>query len=239
MRSYLHSAALTLMSLLALVAALTSARYFLMPPRLLLPNEILALSRHHTWILAHIASGIVAITVGLFQFVGRLRDGHPWLHRSMGYVCLSAVFLGGCVALGLSSDTPAFAADGLTDLTTIDLSFLGLSPSFLGYSASSKFSANQFFLVRAGFTALAIAWLMTGALAFARARQRRFNEHRAWMMRNYSLTFAAATVRLAGLPFLVLTRDPVVAITCTFWSWILNLVVVEWIIRRRSQVGAT
>ena len=151
-------------------------------------------------------------------------------------MCLGAVFLAGCVALELSSDTPTFAADGLTDLTKIDLSFLGLSPSFLGYGANSKFSANQFFLVRVGFTTLAIMWLLTGALAFARARQRRFDEHRVWMMRNYSLTFAAATVRLSGLPFLVLTRDPVVAITCTFWSWILNLVFVEWMISRRTQV---
>ena len=236
MRPYLHSAAMTVTWFLALVAALTSARYFLVPPRLLLPNEILALSRHHTWILVHIASGIVAITVGLLQFIGKLRDAHPRFHRSMGYVCLSAVFLAGCVALGLSSDTPAFAADGLTDLTAMDLSALGLSPSFLGYSSSSKFSANQFFLVRVGFTTLAIVWLLTGVLAFARARQGRFDEHRAWMMRNYSLTFAAATVRLAGLPLLVLTRNPVVAITCTFWSWILNLVVVEWFIRRRSPI---
>jgi len=239
MSSYPRSGALALVWFLALAAAFTSARYFLVPPRMLLPNEILALSRHHTWLLVHIASGIVAITVGLFQFVGRLRETHPQLHRSMGYVCLSAVFLGGCAALGLSSDTPVFAADGLTDLTTMDLSFLGLSPSFLGYTASSKFSASQFFLVRAGFTALAIVWLVTAALAFARARQRRFTEHRAWMMRNYSLTFAAATVRLAALPFLVLTRDPVIAITCTFWSWILNLAVVEWIIRRQSPVGVT
>lgn len=161
MRSYSHSAAVTLMWFLALVAALTSARYFLVPPRWLLPNEILALSRHHTWILVHIASGIVAITVGLFQFIGRLRHAHPRVHRAMGYVCLSAVFLAGCVALGLSSDTPMFAADGLTDLTTIDFSFLGLSPSFLGYSASSKFSASQFLLVRVGFTTLAIVWLIT------------------------------------------------------------------------------
>lgn len=58
------------------------------------------------------------------------------------------------------------------------------------------------------------------------------------MTRSYSLTFAAATVRLAGLPILVLARDPVVAITCTFWSWILNLVVAEWVIRRRSDIGA-
>ena len=42
---------------------------------------------------------------------------------------------------------------------------------------------------------------------------------------------------LASLPFLVLTRDPVVAITCTFWSWILNLVLVEWLIRRGSPVA--
>lgn len=215
----------------ALVAAFTSARYFLRPPQLLMPNEILALSRHHSWILVHIAGGIVAITVGLCQFVGRLRNAHPRLHRAMGYLYLSAVFLAGCVGLGLSSDTPVFAANGLTDLTTIDLSFLRLSPTFLGYSTLSKFSPNQFFLVRAGFTTLAIMWLWTAVLAFTRARQRRFDRHRAWMMRNYSLTFAAATVRLAGFPLLVVTRDPVVAITATFWSWILNLIVVEWFIR--------
>ena len=177
------------------------------------------------------------MTLGLFQFVGGLRDAYPQAHRALGYVCLTAVFVAGCVALGLSSDTPVFAADGLTDLSTIDLSALGLTPSLLGYNASSRFSASQFFLVRVGFTTLAIVWLLTGAMAFVCARQCRFGEHRTWMMRNYSLTFAAATVRLAGLPFLVLTRDPVVAIICTFWSWILNLMVVEWMIRRRSYAG--
>jgi hypothetical protein len=157
----------------------------------------------------------------------------------MGYVYLSAVLLAGSAGLGLSPDTPVFAAHGLTDLTAIDLSMLGLSPSFLGYRASSTFSPNQFFLVMVGFGTLALVWLLTSVLAFARARQRHFDEHRAWMMRSYSLTFAAATVRLAGLPILVLTRDPVVAITCAFWSWILNLAVAEWFIRHRSAVGAS
>ena len=78
---------------------------------------------------------------------------------------------------------------------------------------------------------------MTGAVALLRARQRRFHAHRAWMMRNYSLTFAAATVRLAALPFLILTRDPVVAITCTFWSWVLNLALAEWLMRRQNHAG--
>jgi hypothetical protein len=238
MRRPFHFDMMTAMWFLALAAALTSARYFLVPPRLLLPAEILALSRHHMWILLHIAGGIVAITVGLFQFVGSLRDAYPWVHRAMGYLYLSAVFLAGCAGLGLSPDTPVFAAHGLTDLTAIDLSIVGLSPSFLGYRASSRFSPDQFFLVMLGFGTLALVWLLTAALAFARARQRRFDEHRAWTMRSYSLTFAAATVRLSSLPLLVLTRDPVVAITCAFWSWILNLVVAEWLIRRRSAVGA-
>jgi hypothetical protein len=236
MRRSFHFAMMTAMWFLALAAALTSARYFLAPPRLLLPTEILALSRHHIWILLHIAGGIVAIAVGLFQFVSSLRDAYPGVHRAMGYLYLSAVLLAGCVGLWLSPDTPVFAAHGLTDLTAIDLSMLGLSPSFLGYTASSRFSPNQFFLVMVGFGTLALVWLLTAALAFARARQRRFDEHRAWMMRSYSLTLAAATVRLAGLPILVLTRHPVVAITCTFWSWILNLLVAEWLIRRRSAV---
>jgi Predicted membrane protein (DUF2306) len=234
MRRPFHSAMTTAMWFLAFAAALSSARYFFVPPPLLLPAETLALSRHHIWLLLHIAGGIVAMVVGLFQFVSSLREAYPLVHRAIGYLYLSAVGLGGCIGLGLARDTPVFAAQGLADLTAIDLSTVGLSPSFLGYGSASKFSPNQFFLVMVGFGTLALAWLLTGALAFVRVRQRRFDEHRAWMMRCYSLTFAAATVRLAALPILVVTRDPVVAITCTFWSWILNLVVAEWVIRRRS-----
>lgn len=238
MRRSFHFALMTAMWFLAFAAAVISARYFLVPPRLLLPTETLALSRHHTLILLHIACGIVAITVGLFQFVGSLRDAYPRVHRAMGYLYLGAVFLAGCAGLWLSPDTRVFAADGLAELTAFDLSTLGLSPSFLGYSASSRFSPNQFFLLMVGFGTLAFVWMLTAALAFVRARQRRFAEHRAWMMRSYSLTFAAATVRLVGLPLLVLTRDPIVAVTCTFWSWILNLMVAEWLIRRRPAVDA-
>jgi hypothetical protein len=238
MSRYFRHAGIAMMWCLALAVALTSARYFFPRPPLLVPAEVLAFSRHRVWILLHIVGGIVAIAVGLFQFVSALRDAYPRVHRVMGYLYLSAVFLAGGTGLWLSPDTPIFAADGLTDLAAIDLSVLGLSPSFLGYSGSSKFSPNQFVLVRVGFTTLALVWLLTSLLAVVRARQRRFQRHRAWMVRNYSLTFAAATVRLVGLPLLVLTRNPVVAITCTFWSWILNLAVGEWVIRHRPSFGA-
>jgi hypothetical protein len=231
MRRYFQSGAKAAVWFLAFAAAITSARYFLARPPLLERTQILALSRHPFWILLHIAGGIVAITVGLFQFSRTLREARPKVHRAMGYLYLGAVLVAGCVSLQLSADTPVFAADALTDVTAIDLSFLGLSPAFLGYSASSKFSPKQCYPVMVGFATLGVAWLVTAGLALLRARQRRFDEHRAWMLRSYSLTFAAATVRLVPFPFLVLTRDPVVAITCTFWSWILNLVVAECIIR--------
>jgi hypothetical protein len=65
----------------------------------------------------------------------------------MGYLYLSAVFLAGCTGLWLAPDTRVFAAQALTDLTPIDLSILGLSPSFLGYRASSRLTPDQFFLV--------------------------------------------------------------------------------------------
>jgi hypothetical protein len=58
------------------------------------------------------------------------------------------------------------------------------------------------------------------------------------MMRSYSLTFGAVTVRLMAVPLLFVTQDPVVAITLTFWSWVLNLMVAEWLVRRAVRAVA-
>jgi hypothetical protein len=52
------------------------------------------------------------------------------------------------------------------------------------------------------------------------------------MMRSYSLTFGAVTVRLLAAPLLFVTQNPVVGVTLTFWSFVLNLVVAEWLVRR-------
>jgi hypothetical protein len=223
------------MWVLACSVAIGATRYFLPSVSLLLRGQTLALARNPHWLLLHIAGGMAAIVFGLFQFVGSLRNSHPPIHRSMGIAYLAAVLVAGTAGLRLSPDTAAFAADGLTDGKTFDLSAIGLSPAFLGYGPSSTYSPSQFFPVVLAFATLSAVWLVTSAVAFAYARQRRFDLHRAWMIRSYSLTFAAVTVRLIGLPLLVLTRNPVVAIICTFWSWILNLAVAEWLIRRSAR----
>lgn len=88
---------------------------------------------------------------------------------------------------------------------------------------------------KAGFGALAIAWIVTTSLAWRRAMQQRFIQHRAWMIRSFALTFAAVTLRLY-LPLAALLSinfiDAYRAIS--FLAWVPNLAVVELYLRNRN-----
>ncbi|MDP1682885.1 MAG: DUF2306 domain-containing protein [Burkholderiales bacterium] len=82
---------------------------------------------------------------------------------------------------------------------------------------------------RLGFAVLAGLWLYTGFRAFLAIRRGRVDEHRQWMVRNYSLTFAAVTLRLylpasmaAGFEFAIVY--PIIAWLC----WVPNVVFAEW-----------
>ena len=92
---------------------------------------------------------------------------------------------------------------------------------------------------RLGFGLLAVVWLFTGARAYLAIRSGNTAAHRRWMVRNFSLTFAAVTLRLylpasgvAGVPFEV--AYPIIA-----WvAWVPNLIVAEWWFNRRGASGA-
>lgn len=97
-------------------------------------------------------------------------------------------------------------------------------------------------ILNIGFAALAIAWLATTLLGWKAARERRFLDHRAWMIRSFSLTFAAVTLRLyiplsfaLHLPFI--PSYQAIAYLC----WIPNLIVAELVLRYSSvsRVGST
>ena len=85
-----------------------------------------------------------------------------------------------------------------------------------------------------GFGLLAILWLTATALAYFRIRAGDRVSHREWMIRSYSLTLAAVTLRVylplsqvAGIPF----ADAYQAIA---WiCWMPNLVMAEWVVLRR------
>ena len=83
-------------------------------------------------------------------------------------------------------------------------------------------------VAKLGFGGLAVCWLYSGLQAFLAIRRGAVAEHRRWMVRNFSLTFAAVTLRLyipasmmAGIPFE--TAYPVIA----WLAWVPNLVIAE------------
>jgi uncharacterized membrane protein len=88
---------------------------------------------------------------------------------------------------------------------------------------------------RVGFFLLGSAWLLATGLAYARIRGGLVRAHERWMIRSYALTWAAVTLRLYlplfeaafGMGF---DRSyPIIAWLC----WVPNLLVAEWIVRRR------
>ena len=93
---------------------------------------------------------------------------------------------------------------------------------------------------RLGFTFLALAWLFTGWNAYAAIRRGDVTAHRAWMTRNFALTFAAVMLRLylpsammSGIAFEA--AYPVIAWLC----WVPNLVAAEAWLRRPRVARVT
>ncbi len=85
-----------------------------------------------------------------------------------------------------------------------------------------------------GFSALAIAWLFTGAMAYLSIRNRDVIAHRRWMIRNFSLTFAAVTLRIYLAMFFAAKVEFGVFYPLLAWlCWVPNLLVAEWLFNDR------
>jgi uncharacterized membrane protein len=158
---------------------------------------------------AHIVAGGLALVVGPFQFLRGLHDRHRGVHRLIGRTYLAAVAVG-----------------GLSGLVLAPVSEAGLAGFF-------------------GFGTLAVLWLVTAGRAYRAIRRADVAGHRAWMMRNFALTYAAVTLRLwlgVLIAVQVLPEGGIDAGTAfanayavvPFLAWLPNLVVVEWLIRRRG-----
>ena len=82
---------------------------------------------------------------------------------------------------------------------------------------------------RAGFAALALCWLYSGARAYLAIRRGAIQKHRKWMVRNFALTFAAVTLRIYVPLSNVVGIDFDVAYPIIAWiAWVPNLLVAEW-----------
>jgi hypothetical protein len=85
----------------------------------------------------------------------------------------------------------------------------------------------------AGFGLLAMLWLWTTLAGWRAGFRHQIAEHRIWMLRSFSLTYAAVTLRiyLAILPLL-----PIAFVTgyraVAFLCWVPNLLLAELLVRR-------
>jgi uncharacterized membrane protein len=83
-------------------------------------------------------------------------------------------------------------------------------------------------VAKLGFAALAVCWLYTGLRAFLAIRGGAVAEHQEWMIRNFSLTFAAVMLRLYIPASVILGIDFANAYPTIAWlCWLPNLLAAE------------
>ncbi len=167
------------------------------------PNEIDFMPARVS-VIMHIVTSCLFGIIGALQFSAGWRKKHPQWHRVAGR---------GLVLLGLTS-----ALTGLW-LTQVHPQITIAGPTL--------------YYVR---LVVGTAMALSIGIAFFAALRRNFVSHSAWMMRGYALGMGAGTQLFTHLPWLILgagiptglARDGAMAA-----GWLINLVVAEWIIRRR------
>jgi hypothetical protein len=104
-------------------------------------------------------------------------------------------------------------------------------------------------LTRYGTLVPAVGFLVCAALGWTAARERRFEDHRDWMIRTFALAFFALTTRLL-VPLMLAVQAPWIgslydgdvqraveaSIPVGQWlGWVLDLAIAEFVIRRRLR----
>ena len=118
------------MTFLALGIVLIASRYFTLNPDVFFPQQRNVYLAHQTGLLTHIAGGVLALTLGPFQFLPRLRARRPQIHRWLGRFYLLGILLGGVAGLYMAT----FAYAGLiTRLGFTALAVLWLVTGFMAY----------------------------------------------------------------------------------------------------------
>jgi uncharacterized membrane protein YozB (DUF420 family) len=159
-------------------------------------------------VVVHIISASVFCFLGALQFAPGLRRRRPRWHRFAGRLVAPSGVVAALAAIWMTLFYPLPASDqGL--LTAFRLTFG---------------------------SAMAIS-LVVGFVAILR---RDVASHRAWMMRGYAIGVATGTQVFTNLPAdIILGRMPEGTLRALLLGagWVINLAVVEWLLRRRPTRG--
>jgi uncharacterized membrane protein YozB (DUF420 family) len=198
------------------------------------------------WVLFIVA--IVFALVLTYPYLGlNIKDSRLTVNSNLQYAVLVAHIFTATVALVLGplQFVPKIRARRRVHRTLGRLYlFVGVLPSAIFTVPVAMWSGHL--LTQISLTIAAVLWLITGGLAYRAARRRDFANHRAWMMRNYALTFLAVTSRILT-PLLLIVQIPFGADPKSIGAmatsmipvgqtlgWVIDLIVVEILLRRTS-----
>ena len=183
-----------------------------------------ALALHFLWIAQTKYSQVDPAAYGMFWS----RRGWLWMHLAGGAL---AMLLGALQFIArLRKRWPRVHRwTGRLYLLAMLIGITGAS----GLVATSPAPAA----IRIAFAATGIAWVTTAVVGFVAIRRKCMDVHRRWMIRNYLVTLAPATFRLALLlPGVMALASPIVMIPALLWlSWMLPLLAYEVIRRTRRE----
>ena len=155
-------------------------------------------------VVLHILSVIPYSILGAFQFAPGFRRRHRGWHRAVGKLLGVLGIVAALTGLWMAHFYPWPEGDGV-----------GLYVLRLVFGSAMALSI---------------------VLGIDAIRRRDFAAHGAWMMRAYAIGMGAATQVLTHLPWFILVGKPgELGRTLMMGAgWVINVIVAEWIIRRRS-----
>jgi hypothetical protein len=154
----------------------------------------------------HIVSVSLFCVAGAFQLSPGFRRRSPGWHRGAGRILTGCGLVGGLSGLWMTLFYPRVEGDGAI-----------------------------LFVLRLLFGS---AMVVCVALGFAAIRRRDIAQHGAWMTRGYAIGMGAGTQFVVHLPWVMLFGNPGELPRAVLMgaAWVVNVVVAEWIIRRRSSL---
>lgn len=114
----------SVMTILSLLIVLVVSRYLTLNPEMYFPEQRAVYLANQTAVILHVIGGILALGLGPWQFLVRLREKRPSVHRWVGRIYLLGVLVGGLAGLYMST----FAYTGIV----ATLGFATLAVLWLG-----------------------------------------------------------------------------------------------------------
>ncbi|WP_433795987.1 DUF2306 domain-containing protein [Actinoplanes sp. CA-252034] len=159
-------------------------------------------------LVAHIVSVTLFGILGAFQFAPGVRRRFRRWHRISGRIVVPAGLIAAVSGLWLTLFLPAAAVDSA---------------------------------VLAAIRVAVVAWMVIAlVLGFVTALRRDFTAHRAWMIRGYAVGMGAGTQFFTQGAWLAAVGafTPASRTATMAAAWMINMLVAEWLIRRRRRRAA-